>query len=121
MKLNTKRTILVGLAWLSISTFWQVYDSVIPLILRDTFHMNDALAGFIMALDNILALFMLPLFGSLSDRTRTPLGRRMPYILGGTAVAVVALFLIALSDHTASCRWASSSCSSPPKYRQGSG
>lgn len=105
MKLNTKRTILVGLAFLSISTFWQVYDSVIPLILRDTFHMNDALAGFIMALDNILALFMLPLFGSLSDRTRTPLGRRMPYILGGTAVAVVALFLIALSDHTGRLPW----------------
>ena len=87
MKLNVKRTFLVGLAFLSISAFWGLYDFVVPLILKNTFDVNDALSGFIMALDNILALFLLPFFGSLSDRTHTRIGRRMPYILVGTACA----------------------------------
>lgn len=60
MKLNTKRTILVGLAFLSISAFWQLYDSIIPLILKNTFHISDTVSGGIMAMDNVLALFMLP-------------------------------------------------------------
>ena len=89
MKLNNKRTILVGLAFLSICTFWQMYDSVITKILTETFHLNETVTGAIMAADNILALFLLPFFGSLSDKTNTKLGKRMPYILGGTAAAVV--------------------------------
>ena len=68
LKLNNKRTILVGLAFLSISAFWQMYDNLVPLILRETFHMDESLTGMIMAADNILALFLLPLFGGLSDR-----------------------------------------------------
>lgn len=76
MKLNTKRTILVGLAFLSISAFWQLYDSIIPLILKNTFHISDTVSGGIMAMDNVLALFMLPFFGSLSDKVHTRLGRR---------------------------------------------
>lgn len=60
MKLNSKRTILVGLAFLSISAFWQMYDSVMNLILTGTFHLNETLSGAIMAADNILALFLLP-------------------------------------------------------------
>ena len=84
MKLNYKRTLLVGLAFLSICAFWQLYDNVVPLILKNTFDIPDDIAGVIMALDNVLALFLLPLFGKLSDRTHTRLGRRMPYILGGT-------------------------------------
>ena len=60
MKLNNKRTILVGLAFLSICAFWQMYDNVIPLILTKTFHMNETYSGAIMAADNILALFLLP-------------------------------------------------------------
>jgi len=68
MKLNTKRTILVGLAFLSISAFWQLYDSIVPLILKNSFHISDTISGGIMAMDNVLAIFMLPLFGSLSDR-----------------------------------------------------
>ena len=71
MKLDHRRTILVGLAFLSICAFWQMYDSVIPKILTETFHLNETLSGAIMALDNILALFLLPLFGALSDRTST--------------------------------------------------
>lgn len=85
MQLNYKRTILVGLAFFSICAFWQMYDNIIPLILKNTFGLGDTVAGFVMSLDNILALFMLPFFGALSDRA----GRRMPFILGGTALAVV--------------------------------
>ena len=90
MKLNNKRTILVGLAFLSICIFWQMYDSVMTLILTDTFHLNETIAGTVMAADNVLALFLLPLFGALSDKTDTRIGRRMPYIIGGTAAAVPA-------------------------------
>lgn len=98
MKLNSKRTVLVGLAFLSICAFWQVYDNVIPLILKDTFGVNDTYIGVVMALDNILALFMLPLFGKFSDRTSTRIGRRMPYILAGTAMALVCLLLMPLAQ-----------------------
>ena len=98
MKLNYKRTLLVGLAFLSICAFWQVYDNVVPLILKNTFDIPDDIAGVIMALDNVLALFLLPLFGKLSDRTHTRLGRRMPYILGGTLAAVVLINLLPVAD-----------------------
>ena len=90
MKLNYKRTLLVGLAFFSICAFWQMYDAVVPLILRDTFHLGDTLAGFIMSIDNILAIFMLPLFGSFSDKA----GRRMPFIIIGTAAAVIFTVLL---------------------------
>ena len=100
MKLNNKRTVLVGLAFLSICAFWQMYDNVIPLILRETFHMNESLAGAVMALDNILALFLLPFFGTLSDRCRSrKLGRRTPFILIGTAAAVILMNLLPLLDN----------------------
>ena len=68
MKLNNTRTVLVGLAFLSICAFWQMYDNVIPLILKQTFHLDETVSGLIMASDNILALVLLPLFGALSDR-----------------------------------------------------
>ncbi len=100
MKLNSKRTVLVGLAFLSICAFWQLYDNVVPLILKDTFGISDGVAGVVMALDNVLALFLLPFFGMLSDRSRTPIGRRMPYILGGTAAAVILMNLLPLADKT---------------------
>ena len=62
MKLNYKNTILVGLAFFSINAFWQLYEAVIPLILSQTFELKETLTGIIMAFDNILALFLLPLF-----------------------------------------------------------
>lgn len=99
MKLNTKRTMLVGLAFLSICIFWQMYDSVMTLILTDTFHLNETIAGAVMAADNVLALFLLPLFGALSDKTNTRIGRRMPYIIGGTAAAVVLMNLLPVLDN----------------------
>ena len=99
MKLNYKRTILVGMAFLSISAFWQLYDNVVPLILKNTFQMRDDISGVIMALDNILALFLLPLFGKLSDKVSTPLGKRRPFIFFGTACAVVLMNLLPVMEH----------------------
>ncbi len=93
MKLNNKRTALVGLAFMSISAFWQLYEFVVPLVLRDTFLMGDGATNFIMSLDNVLALFMLPLFGRLSDRIDTRIGRRMPFILCGTAIVFITLMI----------------------------
>ena len=100
MKLNNKRTILVGLAFLSISAFWQMYDSIVPLILTNTFHLNETLSGAIMAADNILALFLLPLFGGISDKANTRIGKRMPFILFGTGCAVILLNILPLIDNS---------------------
>ncbi len=94
MKLNYKRTILLGFAFLSICAFWQFYDNEIPKMLKYNFSLGETATGAIMALDNVFALFLLPIFGALSDRTNTRLGKRMPYILCGTSMAVV--FLIVL-------------------------
>ena len=99
MKLDNRRTVLVGLAFLSICAFWQMYDNIIPLILTNTFHLNETVSGAIMAADNVLALFLLPFFGALSDRTSTRIGRRMPFILGGTACAVILMNLLPLFDN----------------------
>ncbi|MDR0841126.1 MAG: MFS transporter [Christensenellaceae bacterium] len=98
MQLNYKRTILVGLAFFSICAFWQMYDNIIPLILKNTFGLGDTISGFIMSLDNILALFMLPLFGALSDKA----GRRMPFVVAGTAAAVALCVLLPFADRQAS-------------------
>ena len=100
MKLNNKRTILVGLAFLSICSFWQMYDNLVPLILKQTFQMDESLTGMIMAADNILALFLLPLFGALSDKTHTKLGSRTPYIIGGTAAAAILMNLLPILDNS---------------------
>ena len=98
MKLNYKRTICVGFAFFLIMAFWQAYDTTVPLILTNKFGMSQTWSGLIMALDNILALFMLPLFGALSDRTKSKMGRRTPYILFGTIVAVVAFVALSFVD-----------------------
>ncbi len=99
MKLNYKRTFLVGLAFLSICAFWQMYDSVIPLILTNTFKLDEAWSGAIMAADNVLALFLLPFFGKLSDKCRSPLGRRSPFILVGTVLAACLMLALPLIDN----------------------
>ena len=100
MKLNYKRTVLIGMAFLSISAFWQMYDNVIPLILKNTFRMGETVTGAIMAADNVLALFLLPIFGALSDKVSTPIGKRMPFIVGGTALAFVFLMILPWADKT---------------------
>lgn len=94
MKLDYKRTILVGLAFLTISAFWQMYDFYIPLILKYTFKVSDTVAGVIMSADNITALLLLPLFGILSDKTNTRIGRRMPFIITGTLLTVLSMIAI---------------------------
>ena len=108
MKLNTKRTILVGFAFLSISAFWQMYDNLVPKILTETFGIGESISGVIMAADNVLALFLLPLFGGLSDKCTSKLGRRRPFILYGTLAAVIlmmALPLLTDSYHAAPASW----------------
>ena len=100
MKLNYKRTILVGFAFFLISAFWQAYDATIPVILTNKFGMDQFWSGVIMALDNILAVFMLPLFGALSDKCLgNKYGKRTPFITIGTIVAAVALFGLSFVDN----------------------
>ena len=94
MKLNYKRTILVGFAFFLISAFWQAYDTIVPLILTNKFEMEQTYSGIIMSLDNIFAVFLLPVFGMLSDKTMSKYGKRTPYITIGTVLA--AFFLIIL-------------------------
>ena len=100
MKLNYTRTICIGLAFLGITAFWQVYDTIIPLILKNTFGMEETLTGIIMALDNILAIVLLPLFGAWSDKVDTPLGKRMPFIIAGTLLASCFMLLIPAADQS---------------------
>ncbi|QUA54432.1 MFS transporter [Aristaeella lactis] len=119
MKLNVKRTCQIGFAFFGILLLWQVYDSWCPTFLTDLFAhrmygLTSAelkasapdkilnvqwLVGIIMACDNLAALILLPIFGNLSDRTKTPIGKRMPYILVGTFVAAVAFPFIPLFFH----------------------
>ena len=99
MKLNYRRTILVGFAFFLISAFWQAYDATIPVILTNKFGMSQTWSGVIMALDNILAVFMLPLFGALSDRCiRSKTGKRTPFITVGTIIAAIALIFLSFID-----------------------
>ncbi|MBE6951610.1 MAG: SLC45 family MFS transporter [Ruminococcaceae bacterium] len=99
MKLNYKRTVLVGFAFFLISAFWQAYDATIPVILTNKFGMSQTWSGAIMALDNILAVFMLPLFGALSDKCASRYGKRTPFITIGTILAAVALVGLSFTDN----------------------
>ena len=98
MKLNYRRTFLIGMAFLSISAFWQMYDNIIPLMLQNTFGLGETITGMLMAADNVLALFLLPLFGSLSDKVDTKFGKRMPFIVVGTILAVIFMLLLPVAD-----------------------
>lgn len=99
MKLNCKRIILVGFAFFLIQAFWQAYDNTIPMILTNKFGMSQAWSGAIMALDNVLALFMLPLFGAISDKHHSKWGRRTPFIVVGTLIAAVMLIALSFVDN----------------------
>ena len=98
MKLNYKRTIFVGFAFFLICAFWQAYDTIIPKILTERFGISQTASGFIMALDNILALFMLPLFGIISDKSKFKMGRRTPFILVGTIIASCLFMSLSIVD-----------------------
>lgn len=99
MKLKIKRTILIGMAFLSISAFWQMYDNIIPLILKNSFGMGETITGVIMAMDNVLALFLLPLLGGLSDKVNTRYGKRTPFIVVGTILAVIFMLMLPIADN----------------------
>jgi Na+/melibiose symporter-like transporter len=90
MKLNYKRTILVGFAFFLISAFWQAYDAIVPLILTNHFGLPQTWSGAVMSIDNVLAVFLLPIFGALSDKVNTKWGKRTPFVFIGTVVAVAA-------------------------------
>ena len=99
MKLNYKRTILVGFAFFLISAFWQAYDAIVPLILTNHFGLPQTISGVVMSVDNILAVFMLPIFGAISDRVCTKYGKRTPFIVLGTVAAVIAFICLILVDN----------------------
>ena len=112
-KLNYKRTFLIGLAFLSICSFWQMYDNIIPLILQNTYHLGETMTGAVMACcsepsclpssENRVTL--LPVFGALSDKVHTKLGRRMPFIVAGTILAVIFMMLLPMIDNAEKARW----------------
>ena len=99
MKLNYKRTIFVGFAFFLISAFWQAYEAIVPLMLVNKFGLNQTLSGVVMALDNVLAVFMLPIFGALSDKCRSKYGKRTPYIVIGTILAIVMFVSLSFADN----------------------
>lgn len=98
MKLNTKRTVLVGFAFFLICAFWGAYEPIVPLILKDKFEMSNTWSGVIMALDNVFAVFMLPIFGAMSDKFRSKYGKRTPFIFFGTIFGAVFLALLGVAD-----------------------
>ena len=100
MKLDNKRTITIGFAFLAISAFWQMYDNIIPLLLKYFFNIGDTLSGGIMAMDNIFALIMLPVFGAWSDKVNHKRGKRTPFIFVGTVIAVAAMLLLPLAANS---------------------
>lgn len=101
LKLNTKNTIFIGFAFFAILMLWQVYNNYCPLFLdylirKKYGESNSFVIGIIMAADNLIAIFMLPLFGSLSDKTKTKYGKRMPYIVVGMILSALVFPLIAI-------------------------
>ena len=99
IKLNYKRTILVGFAFFLISAFWQAYDAIVPLILTNHFGLPQTASGAIMSIDNVLAVFMLPIFGAISDKVNTKYGKRTPFVFFGAIAAVIAFIALTLVDN----------------------
>lgn len=93
MKLDYKKTFLIGFGFLASSLAWSLYNSFVPLILRD-YVGSSLLIGMVMTIDNIFGVVFQPLFGQLSDRTRTRFGKRMPYIMVGIPLCAIAFSLI---------------------------
>ncbi len=100
MKLDVKKTVQMGFAFLSICAFWQMYNALIPLVLTSTFHLNETISGVIMAMDNVLALFLLPMFGAISDKCKSKMGKRKPFILFGTIAAVILMMMLPIVDNS---------------------
>jgi len=99
MKLNYKRTVLVGMAFFLITCFWQAYDAIVPLILTNHFGLPQTFSGAVMSIDNVLAVFLLPLFGTISDKVNTKYGKRTPFIFFGTIVSVISFVCLTFIDN----------------------
>ena len=99
MKLNYKRILLVGMAFFLISAFWQAYDAITPLILTNHFGLPQSVSGAVMSIDNVLAVFLLPIFGAISDKKNTRFGRRTPFIFFGTIAAVISFIGLTFVDN----------------------
>ncbi len=97
MKLNYKRTIKVGLAFAIIMLFWTAYDFVIPLLLERAFGLSNSLRGVVMGIDNVLSLFLLPIFGKWSDKVNSKYGKRTPFLFIGTILAVVIMIFVPIT------------------------
>jgi Na+/melibiose symporter-like transporter len=91
MKFNIGKTFLLGFGFFGVSVIWSVYNAFVPIFLADRFLMAAGFIGFFMTLDNIAALLIQPAVGAWSDRLRTRIGRRMPFILVGAPVANIVL------------------------------
>jgi Na+/melibiose symporter-like transporter len=96
-RLNYGKTFLLGFGFFGVSVIWGVYNAFVPVFLSEKFHLAPAFVGFFMTLDNIAALFIQPPVGAWSDRIRTPLGRRIPFILIGAPISAVAFGLIPIA------------------------
>lgn len=94
MKFNYGKIFLLGFGFFGTSVIWSVYNAFVPVFLANKFDMAPALIGFFMTLDNIAALLIQPPVGAWSDRLRTPLGRRLPFILIGAPLSALAFGLI---------------------------
>ncbi|MBO4479655.1 MAG: MFS transporter, partial [Clostridia bacterium] len=97
MKLNYKRTIKVGLAFAIIMLFWTAYDFVVPLLLERAFGLSNSLRGVVMGIDNVLSLFLLPIFGKWSDNINTKRGKRTPFVFIGTILSVVIMIFVPIT------------------------
>ncbi|MDO9120183.1 MAG: MFS transporter [Anaerolineaceae bacterium] len=96
-KFNYGKIFLLGFGFFGVSVIWTVYTAFVPLFLANKFDLSPALIGFFMTLDNIAALFIQPAVGSWSDKLRTKIGRRMPFILIGAPIGAAAFGLIPLA------------------------
>ena len=94
MKFKYGKIFLLGFGFFGVSVIWSVYNAFVPLFLANKFHLAPWLIGLFMTFDNIAALFIQPPVGAWSDRLRTPIGRRMPFILIGAPVGAIAFGLI---------------------------
>lgn len=99
MRLNYKKVLLVGMAFFLITAFWQAYDAIVPLILTNHFGLPQTLSGAVMSIDNVLAVFLLPIFGTLSDRVNTKYGKRTPFIFFGTIASVISFVCLTFIDN----------------------
>ncbi len=98
MKFNIGKTFLLGLGFFGVSVIWSVYNAFVPIFLEDRFLMAAGFIGVFMTLDNVAALLIQPAVGAWSDRLRTPIGRRMPFILIGAPLAAIAFILLPKSQ-----------------------